>query len=195
MISTMRLRCSGVRLPARSAEGHAEVLDGAHDLRIALGGAGRGADGGHALENVIDRGAVVFELLLPFLGDGVELACALGGDGGQAGLLEEGEHGVDDAGAGGVGAAELLFDGLDQFVAVAGLLGDEVEEEVAEVVGAEDPAGSATTPEGALSFSEGKGAASPVVTFLTAAVASGGSAVFFEVFVWVSHVCSIKIYL
>jgi len=33
------------------------------------------------------------------------------------------------------------------------------------------------------------------VTFLTAAVASGGSAVFFEVFVWVSHFCSIKIYL
>src|SRR6185437_16131152 len=97
--------------------------------------------------------------------------------------LEEGEHGVDDAGAGGIGAAELLFDGLDQFVAVAGLLGDEVEEEVTEVVGPEDPAGAATTPEGAFTLSEGKGAASPIVTFLTAAVASGGSAVFFEVFI------------
>jgi hypothetical protein len=77
---------------------------------------------------------------------------------------------------------------------VAGLLGDEVEEEVTEVVGAEDPAGAATTPEGAFSLSECKGAASPIVTFLTAAVASGGSAVF-EVFVWVSHACSIMIYL
>src|SRR5689334_18817195 len=80
----------GRQVAGAKSEGHAEVLDGAHDLRIALGGAGRRTDGGHALEDLIDRGAVLFELLLPFLGDGVELARALGGNGSQTGLLEEG---------------------------------------------------------------------------------------------------------
>src|SRR5580692_5178775 len=71
------------------AQRHAEVLDGAHDLRIAFGGTGG-----------VEDAAILCELALPFLGDGVELACALGGDGGETGLLEEGEHGVDDAGTG-----------------------------------------------------------------------------------------------
>jgi hypothetical protein len=84
---------------------------------------------------------------------------------------------------------------------VAGLFGDEVEEEEAEVVGAEDPSRAATAPEGAFAFPElakmaSKGAASPEMTFLTGAVASVGFfEVFFEVFEWVSHGCSIKIYL
>ena len=61
-----------------------------------------------------------------------------------------------------------------------------------------DPSWSAPAPEGPFSVAEGacKGAASPEMTFLTGAVASVGfSEVLFEVFKWVSHERSIKIYL
>jgi len=85
------------------------------------------AAAGYAAQDGVEDAVILCELALPFLGDGVELACALGGDGGETGLLEEGEHGVDDAGTGRVEAAEFLFDGLDELVSVAWLLGDEVE--------------------------------------------------------------------
>jgi hypothetical protein len=60
-------------------------------------------------------------------GDRIELLVALGAGGHVAGLLEEGERGIDDAGARGIKALGLFLDGLDQVVAVPRLLLDEIE--------------------------------------------------------------------
>ena len=66
-------------------------------------------------------------------GDVEQLAGALGGAFHLGEVFEQGEGGVDDAGAGGVGAAGEVLDGFDDLVAVAGVFGDEVQHEEAQI--------------------------------------------------------------
>src|SRR5262249_54176034 len=91
------------------------------------------ADRGEALQHHIGNVAVLREIGAALLGDGVALlgAIALGGD--VACLLEEGQRGIDHAWARAVPAARLLFDQLDQLIAVSRLLGDQGKREQLEV--------------------------------------------------------------
>ena len=58
----------------------------------------------------------------------------------MAEFLQQGEGRIDHARAGAVGAAELVLDGLDQLVAMARLLRDQRQDDVAQVALVEYPA-------------------------------------------------------
>ena len=85
------------------------------------------------IERRFDRRAVVGEVGPALVGDGVELLVALGRRGDVAGLLEEGQRRIDDARARRIEALRLFLDGLDQVVAVARLLLDEVQRDQPQV--------------------------------------------------------------
>jgi hypothetical protein len=74
-----------------------------------------------------ERIAVIREQLRAAGGDGIAFAAALGGGGGLAEFFEQGQSWVDHAGAGRVGAAGEVFHFLDDFVAVAGLFFDQMQ--------------------------------------------------------------------
>ena len=75
-----------------------------------------------------------------------------GGD--QAHVLEQGQGRIDDAGAGAIGPAETLLDGLDQLVAVTRLLGDQAEQNPAQVALLKEPAAPAERPVAAAAATE-----------------------------------------
>ena len=91
-------------------------------------------------ERALHRLAVVVEMGAALVGDGVEPLVALGGRGHVAGLFEEGQRRIDDAGARAVHAAGLFLDGLDQIVAVARLLLDEIQRNQAQIARGEHAA-------------------------------------------------------
>jgi hypothetical protein len=94
---------------------------------------------GDALEDRADRRALGFQEGLALGGDGIELLAAAFLGGGVAELFQEGQGRIDDAGAGAIGAADRLLDGLDQLVAVARLLADQLEQNQAQVALFEHP--------------------------------------------------------
>src|SRR5690606_18309105 len=99
------------------------------------------------VEGRLDRLAIVVEMRPALVGDGIELLVPLGGGGHVAGLLEEGEGGINDARAGRVKALRLLLDGLDQVVAVPRLPLDEIERDEPQVAAREHAADTDVFPE------------------------------------------------
>src|SRR5262249_4870719 len=79
---------------------------------------------------VPDRVAVGLELLPPVIGDLVDLAALLVADPHEAGLREQLERRIDDAGARTIGALAPLLDHLHDLVAVARRVGEGVEQQV-----------------------------------------------------------------
>jgi len=71
-------------------------------------------------------------------GDGIKAFAALHLAADQLGLLEEVEGGVDHPGAWAVATVEQVFDLADQIVAVARLLGEQVQHQQLEVAGGKD---------------------------------------------------------
>src|SRR5690554_4391279 len=69
----------------------------------------------------------------PGIGDGVELLVAIGMGGRITSLLEIGQRGIDHARAGRIEARRFFLDRLDQVIAVARLLIDQIERYQAEV--------------------------------------------------------------
>ena len=115
-----------------------EVLDGALDLRGPLGmGLGLGLQAGPV---GVGLAALGVEELAAGVGDGVQLAGAIGGaDADPAHLLHQGERGIHHARAGAVAAVHLFFDGLDELVAVARLLGDQPQQHQPQTAMAQHP--------------------------------------------------------
>ena len=140
--SATALTCGSLSGTAREphAEREAQVLHRSQDLRgrtTAMGAAGLL----HAREQGVHGGAVGVEVGAALGGDRMQfLAAVTGGDRYVAEFLEHGQRGVDHAGAGAVGAADALLDRLDDLVAVARLLGDQVEDDQAEVAMGEEAA-------------------------------------------------------
>src|SRR5262245_32341871 len=91
------------------------------------------ADGSETLEHRIDEVAIGVEIGAAFVGDGVELLGALGLRGDVACLFEISQRRVNYAGARRIPAGGLLFEHLDDLVAVARLLGDQRECDQAQV--------------------------------------------------------------
>src|SRR3984893_16452739 len=91
------------------------------------------ADEGKPLEHRVDEVAVLLEMGAALLGDGVALLGALDLGGEVARLLEIGQRRIDDARARRVPAGGLVFEHLDDLVAVARLLGDQRERDQAQV--------------------------------------------------------------
>ncbi len=89
-------------------------------------------------------------------------------------LFEQGQGRVDDAGTGAIGAAQAILDGLDQFIAVAGLLGDQGQEHIAQVALFED---ALAPPEMALMSMAAKTAPAPPFPAEAEAFRSVGRAV------------------
>src|SRR5262249_38753677 len=111
------------------AERHSEVLHRAQNLRRWTAAIG-GTHLAHAGQDPPDRAAMGVEVSRALRGYCVELLAAVAGcDGGMAELLEHGERGIDHAGARAVRAAELVFDCLDELVAVPRLLRDQLQDE------------------------------------------------------------------
>src|SRR5207237_1118554 len=77
------------------------------------------------------------------IGDGVDPAAVLLLAADEALVLEQLQDGVDRARAGAVEAAEALLEGADHVVAVAGLLGQQLEDDVLEVAALEEALGAA----------------------------------------------------
>ena len=103
----------------------------------------------HANEKGINRTAVGVEESPALRGNLVELLRTItGADRDVAELIEEGQRWIDDARTGAIGTGNLLFDRLDDFVPVPGLLGDEVEDNQAKVAMGEK---AAEAPSAALS--------------------------------------------
>src|SRR5262245_24741295 len=100
------------------------------------------ADGAEPLQHRIDEVAVVLEMRLALVGDGVELLRALRLRGDVAGILEIGQRRVDDAGARRVPACGLVLQDLDDLVAVARLLGDQRERDQPQVALRQHAAGA-----------------------------------------------------
>ena len=96
----------------------------------------------HRGEDHVGDVAVAGEMGAAGLGDGVDLLVALGAGDGVAGFLEVGQRRVDDAGARAVGAVGTLLQGLDDVVAVARLLGEQGEDDQAEVAVTEHAPGT-----------------------------------------------------
>ena len=91
-----------------------------------------------AREDRVDLGAVGGEKRLALGGQRIELAPALIlGGGGVAHVLDQGQRGIDDAGARAVAAADPLFERLDDLVAVARLLGHQGENDEPEIAAVE----------------------------------------------------------
>src|SRR5690606_4159170 len=78
-----------------------------------------------------------------------------------AGLLEEGEGRIDHAGARRIDARGLLLDGLDQIVAVARLLLDEIERDQAQIARGDHPADAEAVAEAAPIAEAGPAGAAP----------------------------------
>src|SRR5665213_3460573 len=136
--------------PKPVAQRHLQVLHGAQDLRrIAAAIVGRHL--GHAGEEGLDRLGLFGQQGLALGRDGIELlsAVALGPDLGVAHVLQEGERRIDDPRAWRIGAADGLLDRLDQFVAVTGLVGDQLEQNQAKIALFEDPIRPPMTAEAA----------------------------------------------
>src|SRR5215831_2087502 len=91
------------------------------------------ADEGQPLEHRVDEVAVLVEMGAALVGDGVALLGALDLGGDVAGLFEIGQRRIDDAGARRVPAGGLVFEHLDDLVAVARLLGDQRKRDQAQV--------------------------------------------------------------
>ena len=91
------------------------------------------ADGGEFGERYLDQITIVVDALLAAFGNAVELFRAADFDFGLAGLFEIGERRIDDARAWHIEAAGALFEGLDQFIAVARLLGEQSEDDQLQV--------------------------------------------------------------
>src|SRR5262245_45720548 len=91
------------------------------------------ADEGKPLEHRVDEVAVLVEMSAAFVGDGVELLGTLGLSGDVTRLLEIGQRRINDAGARRIPAGGLVFEHLDDLVAVARLLGDQRERDQAQV--------------------------------------------------------------
>src|SRR4029077_2162006 len=85
------------------------------------------------IKNGVDNLAIGIEISAAFLGDGVELLRAFGGSGDIAGFLQIGQGRIDDAGAGAVPVRGLLFEQLDDLVAVARGLRDQRQRNEAQV--------------------------------------------------------------
>lgn len=100
------------------------------------------ADGTQLGERRLHQLAVLFDPLLAAFGNPVELLSAARLDFGQAGFFEIGEGGVDDARARHIEAAGALFQGLDQFIAMARLLGKQSEDDELQIGGVELPTGA-----------------------------------------------------
>ena len=98
------------------------------------------ADAAQMGQRAFDRRAVVAQMGATLVGDGIEPLVALGDRGHVVRLFEEGQRRIDDAGARAVHARGLLLDRLDQIVAVARLLLDEIERDQAEVARGEHAA-------------------------------------------------------
>src|SRR5690606_19236202 len=87
----------------------------------------------------LDGLAVVGEVAPSVIGDGIELLVAVRLRGDVARLFKPGQRRIDDSRAGRIEALRLLIDGLDDVVAVTGLLLDEVERDEAQVAAGEHP--------------------------------------------------------
>src|SRR6478672_3517961 len=130
------------RLGGEPVGGAPDVAEGEVDLvhRLVEEVADQLAD---AVEDRVDRLLVLDEVGATGVGDLVDLLSFIAGnDAGVAEVLEELEGRVDGAGAGGVGAAEALLERLDDLVAVAGLLLEEAEDDVAQVALLEHASGA-----------------------------------------------------
>ena len=99
----------------------------------------------HARHQLVGGRAMGGQVLAAGLGGAIALAAAaIGGvDVQVAQLLEQGERGIDDAGTRRIAAAEPVLDRLDEFVAVRGLVGDELQQHEAQAAVAEDAAAAA----------------------------------------------------
>src|SRR6185503_5673972 len=95
------------------------------------------------------RLAVVVEVGPALVGDGVEPLVGLGGRGHEVGFLEVGQGGVDDAGARRIEAAGPLLQRLDEVVAVARLLLDQIERDEAQIARGEHAADAEIVAEAA----------------------------------------------
>src|SRR5205814_9280121 len=95
-------------------------------------------------EDGVDDGTIGRQEGSTVLGDGIKLlGAARGLEAHIAELFQEGQRRIDDARARAVHAAELVLDGLDQLVAVAGLLGNQLEQHVAQIAVVENAAAAA----------------------------------------------------
>src|SRR5262249_61198124 len=110
--------------PARPA---AVAAEAAAHARAGL------ADEGKPLEHGVDEVAVLLEMGAALVGDGVALLGALDLGGDVAGLFEIRQRRINDAGARRVPAGGLVFEHLDDLVAVARLLGHQRERDPAQV--------------------------------------------------------------
>src|SRR5262249_38288426 len=107
-------------------------------LGIGLAHAGHLApDALELLEDRLDMSLVLREMTPAFLGRVIELLGAFGLDPGIAQLLEICQGRIDHAGARHVVAAGALLQGLDQLVAMARLLGEELEQQQLQPLGPE----------------------------------------------------------
>ncbi len=92
----------------------------------------------------LQRRRLGFKVRAALVGDGEEFLRAIAArllD--QALLFEHGERRIDHAGARYIETARQLLDRPDEFVAVARLVGDQLEQDQAKLVGIEDPAAPA----------------------------------------------------
>ena len=139
-------------------------------------------DGGEAFHHRIDESLVLFEVGAAFVGDRVELLCAIRLRGDVAGLFEEGQRRIDHAGAWRIPARGFLLQHLDDLVAVARLLRDQGERDQANVALRQHAAGAAHVVAVAAAARTSKTPAAKAASAGMAAKAASAGAVFFVTF-------------
>ena len=107
---------------------------------------------------------LLVQVLLARLGDVIELAGAIGLDGGVADLLEVGERGVHHAGARDVEALGALVQRLDDFVAVAWFFGEQSQYQQLQVDGGQFSAHAEAAAAHAAAFHEAPAEVAEAVT-------------------------------
>src|ERR1700691_50503 len=99
----------------------------------------------HAGEEGIHGGSVSFEVSPAFGGNRMRLLRTVANaDRHMAEFLKQGQRRIDNARARAVSATDLLLDCLDDFVAVPGLLGDQIENDQTKVAVGEETAKTET---------------------------------------------------
>jgi hypothetical protein len=121
-----------------------QVLNSANDLRRWPVTASRSSLG-HAGNHDIDGSLVLPQERRPAFGQRVELLASLFGQRGIAQFLQHGEGGIDDAGAGAVGAPGEILDRLDNLIAVAWLVRDQLQQDEAQLAVIEQSIAAAGT--------------------------------------------------